>query len=116
MPKFVVALISAAFAVVIGFASGALLSKPSIDSTEAKIKKYEDIKQKDAQEKQELESKLNNVENENSRILREMKSLEQENWKLGQQVAQLENVNTLLKEKVTELEKLKEQLIEKALK
>lgn len=115
MPKVIVALIAAAFAVVIGFFCGAMLSKPNIEATEAKIKIVGDSRKEAGKKMEQFKEKLEAAEDDNKRILKKLELLEQENEKILQQIAPLQNENTLLKERVSELKEIKDKLIEKAL-
>jgi len=115
MPQSVVAIIAAAFAVAIGFACGALLSKPSIETTDARINAVEESNQKLMKETEKVKETLDTEQNKNARLTRSIKKLEQENEKIIWRATQLENEKSILLDKVSELEKLKEKLIEKAL-
>ena len=115
MPRLVVGIVAAAFALAIGFASGALLSRPSIKSTDAKIKAVEDDKVKLLEESEQVKGHLSLEQDNNSQLSKSLKRLENENGKLIQQVSQLKYQNESLLEKVVELKRLKEKLIEKAL-
>lgn len=116
MPRIAVGIIAAAFAGIIGFACGALLSKPSIVATDARIKVVEDSKEILLKETEKTKEMLSIEQSKNESINKSMEKLKQENINLRRQAAQLKNVNALLNETVSELESLKDLLIEKALK
>ncbi len=99
MPKFVVAFISAAFALVIGFVCGALLTVSDVVKTDNKI-------QSAVQARDQLNSKLDFALTEKEQYQNKINILNEENEKLTIMIREIKIENDNLKEKIEDYKKL----------
>jgi len=93
MPKVVVAIVAAAFSGILGFACGALLTKPNVEKTERVIQGAQSAQSQAITALDEVKAKLSNAEQEKTSLARRVATLEGENGVLSRRVWQLEREN-----------------------
>ena len=111
MPKWIVAIVSAAFAIIIGFACGALLTVPDVVESENTIAEVKRSHAELTQARDKLRKDLENAMRNNKELERKITWHTDENDALIQKITQAIEENTALRRQVAELKERNEFLI-----
>ena len=116
MPKWTIGVISAAFALIIGFACGALLTKPDVVLTDRSIKTAQASEEEMRKAKEQLNNRIKEIIQAGRDTEIRLESLREQYKILEEKLVRVNEKNDALQEQIEELKATNARLLESILK